>query len=487
MSDDVVVPQGWTATTLGAIGDYLNGRAFKSSDWATTGRPIIRIQDLTGSNRNPNYFEGEVDARYVVRPGDFLISWSATLGAYIWDGPEAVLNQHIFKVESRIHKRFHYHLVRDRIAELLRNAHGSGMVHVTKGTFDATPVVVPDDLDVQGAIADLLDRVDDAQLSAVTHVDAARRSVGRLRQAVRAAGCVGRLSEDWRRDHPDQDDVDDLLSDLAVRRRAQQGRGYSEPELNRYAPTGVLPDSWALVPLGLLLESLKYGTSKRSEYETAGTPVLRIPNVSRQTVDLDDLKFARLDDREASDLALADGDLLMIRSNGSVELVGTTKLVPPAAVGMAYAGYLMRLRPNPNAVDPRYLEVALTSPLLRVQIEMPARSTSGVHNINTAEVRGLAIPLPSMAEQQEIIRRVDELLALTTSLARRVEIASMRIDQTSQAARTKAFRGELVPSESAPGDEERLGAVDALIARPRTISRPEAKRSRAHRNARQAT
>lgn len=126
-NENGALPKGWVPTTLGTIGSYLNGRAFKSSEWSTMGRPIIRMQDLTGSNRNPNFYAGEADDRHVVRPGDFLISWSATLGAYIWEGPEAVLNQHIFKVLSRIDQRFHYHLVRNEIADLERRAHGSGM------------------------------------------------------------------------------------------------------------------------------------------------------------------------------------------------------------------------------------------------------------------------------------------------------------------------------------------------------------------------
>lgn len=77
------LPEGWTITTLGNIGEYLNGRAFKSSEWSKKGRPIVRIQDLTGTGKNPNYYEGEVEGRHEVRQGDFLISWSATLGAYI--------------------------------------------------------------------------------------------------------------------------------------------------------------------------------------------------------------------------------------------------------------------------------------------------------------------------------------------------------------------------------------------------------------------
>jgi type I restriction enzyme, S subunit len=90
MSD---LPPGWTQTTLGQIGRYLNGRAFKKSEWSRSGRPIVRIQNLTGSSAVFNYFDGPLEERYIARPGDLLVSWAATLGAYIWQGPEAAVNQ----------------------------------------------------------------------------------------------------------------------------------------------------------------------------------------------------------------------------------------------------------------------------------------------------------------------------------------------------------------------------------------------------------
>jgi hypothetical protein len=94
------LPQGWAETTLGAIGDYWNGRGFKKSEWrpAGQGRQIIRIQDLTGSHQDPNYFDGTADERNIARKGDILVSWAATLGIFEWPGPEAVINQHIFRV-----------------------------------------------------------------------------------------------------------------------------------------------------------------------------------------------------------------------------------------------------------------------------------------------------------------------------------------------------------------------------------------------------
>ncbi len=57
-----------------------------------------------------------------------------------------------------------------------------------------------------------------------------------------------------------------------------------------------------------------------------------------------------------------------------------------------------------------FLHLALATPQLRVQIELPARSTSGVHNINSEEVRGLGIPLLPLDEQKENVLRVSRAL-----------------------------------------------------------------------------
>ena len=83
---------------LGDIATYINGYAFKPQDWSDEGIPIIRIQDLTGNSYQANRYNGEYASKYEVNDGDVLISWSASLGVYIWHGEKAVLNQHIFKV-----------------------------------------------------------------------------------------------------------------------------------------------------------------------------------------------------------------------------------------------------------------------------------------------------------------------------------------------------------------------------------------------------
>ena len=148
---------------LGDVATYINGYAFKPSDWSNVGVPIIRIQDLTGNSYQANRYNGEYAKKYEVLPGDVLISWSASLGVYVWSGEKAVLNQHIFKVvfdKCDVDKSFFVHQVRNILEKAATSAHGATMKHLTKPIFDALPFYLPT-LEEQNQIAAVLDKVSD--------------------------------------------------------------------------------------------------------------------------------------------------------------------------------------------------------------------------------------------------------------------------------------------------------------------------------------
>ena len=75
---------------LGEATTYINGYAFKPEEWSDTGVPIIRIQDLTGNSYQMNKYNGKYEDKYEINEGDVLISWSASLGVYVWHGEKAV-------------------------------------------------------------------------------------------------------------------------------------------------------------------------------------------------------------------------------------------------------------------------------------------------------------------------------------------------------------------------------------------------------------
>lgn len=148
-------------TRLGEVATYINGFAFKPDDWSEEGLPIIRIQDLTGNSYQMNRYAGDYNPKYEVNRGDVLISWSASLGVYVWQGERALLNQHIFKVvfdKCEVDKSFYVHQVADILEKAASQAHGATMKHLTKPVFDALPFYLPD-LPTQRRIADTLDKV----------------------------------------------------------------------------------------------------------------------------------------------------------------------------------------------------------------------------------------------------------------------------------------------------------------------------------------
>ena len=146
---------------LGDIATYVNGFAFKPSDWSSEGLPIIRIQDLTGNSYQANRYNGTYHPKYEVNDGDVLISWSASLGVYVWNGEKAVLNQHIFKVvfdKAEVDKSFFVHQVQNILENAVSEAHGATMKHLTKPVFDALPFYLPS-MGKQKEIASILDKV----------------------------------------------------------------------------------------------------------------------------------------------------------------------------------------------------------------------------------------------------------------------------------------------------------------------------------------
>lgn len=168
-------------TRLGDVATYINGFAFKPDDWSEEGLPIIRIQDLTGNSYQMNRYAGDYNPKYEVNRGDVLISWSASLGVYAWQGEKALLNQHIFKVvfdKCEVDRSFYVHQVAAILEKAASQAHGATMKHLTKPVFDALPFYLPD-LPTQQRIADTLDKVSEG-------IEVCRRMLGELDLMVKA-------------------------------------------------------------------------------------------------------------------------------------------------------------------------------------------------------------------------------------------------------------------------------------------------------------
>ena len=162
------------ATRMGDIATYINGYAFKPTDWKEAGLPIIRIQNLNDASAKYNYFDGEIDSKYLVTTGDVLVSWATHLEAYIWEGKSAWLNQHIFKAlfdKMPINKLYFVYATEDALRQAFKNAHGfkPTMEHIKRSDFENAVVKLPD-IEIQNQFADFVKKVNKSKLLDAQHV-----------------------------------------------------------------------------------------------------------------------------------------------------------------------------------------------------------------------------------------------------------------------------------------------------------------------------
>lgn len=154
--------KGHARRSIGDLCDFFNGNGFRPPDWSASGLPIIRIQNLNGS-QNFNYFAGTPKPKWIVEPGDLLFAWAGvkgvSFGPTIWPGPRGVLNQHIFRVVPKrgIDKYWLYLALQVATRRIEANAHGfkASLVHVQKDDITNQVVDLPP-LPEQRCIAELL-------------------------------------------------------------------------------------------------------------------------------------------------------------------------------------------------------------------------------------------------------------------------------------------------------------------------------------------
>ena len=161
-----------TPTSMGDIATYVNGYAFKPQDWSYKGLPIIRIQNLNDVSADFNRFAGEIDEKYLVHNGDVLISWATHLEAYLWNGGDAWLNQHIFKAvfnKRKVNKVFFIFAANYALKEAFKKAHGfkATMEHIRRGDFEEAIVMMPD-LYQQEQFAALVRQSDKSKFAALS-------------------------------------------------------------------------------------------------------------------------------------------------------------------------------------------------------------------------------------------------------------------------------------------------------------------------------
>lgn len=332
----------------------------------------------------------------------------------------------LLRPKEGLDSRFLYHLVRSDhfIAEVTPKQTGTLYPATSDRVVRGQAITVPN-LSTQRSIAALIDQAEVARHSAMDHVSSGLRSIKMFEESVLADACTGRLTVEWRKGEGlETQEVEQRIETAQI----DASLAFQLPEL---------PEGFEITTIGSVATAIEYGSNKKLSPDAGGVPVLRMGNIQDGRVVLDDLKYCP-DPDDVSDLMLRNGDLLFNRTN-SPALVGKSAVFDRAEP-MSFASYLVRVQFDLSLVEPEFVNYWLNSAWGRSWAR--AVKTDGVSqsNINATKLGSMPIPLPSIEEQREIIRRTRQLLATARDISCRLESASQKIDEMAQALLFKLFR-----------------------------------------------
>ena len=385
MSNDV--PKDWTMRPLAFLADYHNGRAFKPDELSKEGLPVIRIAQINNPSAEYDHYSGsDISEKNLVRDGELLFSWSATLTALIWNRGDAILNQHIFKVVEKegVDKHYLHQLLANSIEALAEHSHGSTMKHIKKSVLSDYVVPVPKLLEQQ-KIATILSSVDDV-------IETTRAQINKLKDLK-----TGMMQE--------------LLT---------QGIGHTE---FKDSPVGRIPKSWRIVKVEDIQNPGKYScvggpfgsdlTSKDYVPEP-GVPVIRGVNLPSDFRRFHERDFVYVTNEKADVLfkSLAWRGDFVFTQRGTLGQVG---MIPDDSIFDRFliSQSQMKLSVDRSILDKEFLYQYFLSEYFHRQIKQETIAT-GLPHINLGILKSFWVPLPSISEQRkiaQILGAIDERMA----------------------------------------------------------------------------
>lgn len=139
----------WKSKPLSSIANFLNGLACQKfpPKNETEKLPVLKIKELSnGITENSDWATTDVKPEYIVKNGDIIFAWSASLMVKIWNGQDCILNQHLFKVTSKDYPKWFYFLwCKHHLNEFIAKAasHATTMGHIKRGDLDEAMVLIP--------------------------------------------------------------------------------------------------------------------------------------------------------------------------------------------------------------------------------------------------------------------------------------------------------------------------------------------------------
>jgi len=437
------LPKGWIITTLGEICSKPQyGWTCRA---AKTGQiRYLRTTDISGGSihwEHVPYCEEPPDdiEKYRVKKDDILVSRAGSVGIShrIEEVPlDTVFASYLirFNALNGIESKYVEYYLRSEgywrsISEFTA---GIAVPNVNASKLASLELPLAPIVEQQRIVAKLeklLGRVDAcrARLERIPVI------LKRFRQAVLAAACSGRLTADWRELSriPNERPIENGINDL--------------PEL---------PIGWKWLKLNETGEMSR----GRSRHRPRNEPSLFGG----------DYPFI-----QTGDIAQSSGRITFHRQTYNEKGLAQSRLWPPGTVCITIAANIAEsavltypacfpdsvvgIIANPKVCLAEYVEFFIRVAKTDLATFAPATAQK---NINIGILNEVQVPLPTVAEQTEIVRRVEELFALADRIEGRYKKAKAHIDKITQSILAKAFRGELVPQD--PNDQPASKLIDTI-------------------------
>jgi type I restriction enzyme, S subunit len=464
-----LVPQNWSWTRLGEIGDWGSGSTPPrgNSDfygggitWLKSGE-LNDNRHLVGSEETVTELALARGSFRLNRPGDVLIAmYGATIGRVAILAETAVTNQAVCGCTpfAGVFNQFLFLFLLSQRDQFHSASEGGAQPNISKIKIVWTPFPLPPlaeqqrivaKVDELMALCDRLeagrahreatrDRLSAASLARLnapdpdpaTFADHASFAlatlpalttrpdqVKQLRQTILNLAVRGKLVPQ----DPNDESASELLKRIAVDRadltkhRAIRGEEPLAPIQPDELPFSVA-EKWVWTRIGDAVLFTQYGTSQKSHPSEKGVPVLTMGNIQDGLVVWHNEKKIPETSDGLPALFLSKFDILYNRTN-SAELVGKTGIYLGEDRMRTFASYLIRLRPSLEWTDPRFLNMAMNTPEFReTQVVPLIKKQTGQANVNGTALKNMLIPLPPLAEQHRIVAKVVEFMALCDKL-----------------------------------------------------------------------
>lgn len=402
------LPRSWKWVLLGELCTFVNGRAFKTSEWSTSGLPIIRIQNLTDPLKSFNHYSGPYKEQHRVQEGDVLVSWSGTpgssFGAFLWTRPTGVLNQHIFRVlydTRRVVPAYLVHSINRRLEALIRISRGGvGLKHFTKGQLERLTIPIPFFQDPSKSII--------AQRAIVAKLE-------RLKHSIQAGS--------------------KLTSRMLSATNELLASAFEEVMSNLKPKT----PSVRLEKLAHVRNGNAKGTVP------SGMRVFKTRHVYPHLLRLDNPTYAPIT-HLTKDKLLQDHDILM--ANIAEGTLGRVTYVSQPESGWTVDTQITIISPNLHEIHPKWLYFFLWSRYGQRQIL--ARRTGiafaekrGQTHIYPGDLKNILVVLPELEVQERAASYLDLVLTQCEQMAQHLRTENLALQELDLRVMDMAFKGEL--------------------------------------------